>query len=648
MKYRPEIDGLRALAVIPVILFHAGFKLFSGGFVGVDVFFVISGYLITTIIVSEMEQGTFSLVRFYERRARRIIPALFFMLLISGVAAWFWLLPNEMRTFSQGLVATSLFSSNFFLYKTCGYYCSLETNPLVHTWSLAVEEQFYMFFPLILIFGWKLEKGKLMFLLGSLLSLSLCLAIYYSTHNPSFNFLMLSTRFWELLIGAMASIFISSKKLLPMFSNQVNNVLSLIGFLLVIVSIFLFDEKIPHPSMYTLAPVLGALLIILFANSLTAIGKLLSVKIITGLGLISYSTYLWHQPIFAFAINRTIDKPGKISYLFLCVLAVFFGYLSWYFIEKPFRDKIKINSKRIFSFTFYGTLCFFSFGLAGHFSNGFPARFGSLLVKTDIFRENRQQQQVAGCKLYRGKFNFSTCLKGDLVSSPSVAIIGDSHGEVLVHELSNSFAKSNLSFIPFVKSGCKLNFYMEANVNEELQECNDYQKAVEDEVKANEKIKILIIVARWDSAELHGDSILAQQSEFELHVKTINQILALGKKIILIYPNPIHGKEVSEYMSKNILFYDEKLPMLTIDSEVFEKRIKYYNLRYDSIGSSKNVYRIETKSIFCNSTQGLKCISQVDGEPLYYDKSHLSNKGAVLIVDKIMRSLFIKDLMDKH
>ena len=166
MNYRREIDGLRSLAVMPVILFHAGFHVFSGGFVGVDIFFVISGYLITTILVNEMDQGNFSIVNFYERRARRILPVLFFIMLLCLPFAWLWLIPTEMKSFSQSLVAVSVFSSNILFWLTSGYFGAVaELKPLLHTWSLAVEEQYYMIFPLLLLLGWRLGKRRLVWML---------------------------------------------------------------------------------------------------------------------------------------------------------------------------------------------------------------------------------------------------------------------------------------------------------------------------------------------------------------------------------------------------------------------------------------------------------------------------------------------------
>jgi peptidoglycan/LPS O-acetylase OafA/YrhL len=206
MKYRPEIDGLRALAVIPVMLFHAGFTTFSGGFVGVDVFFVISGYLISTTILTEKELGTFSLMKFYEHRARRILPALFTIMLVCIPFAWAWLLPIDMKRFSQSLIAVSGFASNILFFWTSDYFdIASELKPLLHTWSLAVEEQYYLLFPIMLLLTWKFGRKKISFLLLFLTIVSLIVAHVSSKNSPAFAFYLLPTRAWEILAGAIIS-----------------------------------------------------------------------------------------------------------------------------------------------------------------------------------------------------------------------------------------------------------------------------------------------------------------------------------------------------------------------------------------------------------------------------------------------------------
>jgi peptidoglycan/LPS O-acetylase OafA/YrhL len=275
MDYRREIDGLRAIAVLPVILFHAGFEMFSGGFVGVDVFFVISGYLITSIILAEKEAGTFSLMRFYERRARRILPALFVVMAACAPFAWLWLLPNDMEDFSQSLVAVSLFVSNILFWGESGYFdTAAELKPLLHTWSLAVEEQYYVLFPLFIMLTWRLGKRWIAGLLVVTAAISLSLAQWGAYNQSAATFFLLPTRSWELAIGAFIALYFSQPQRMDA-SDAVKQAASGAGLLLILYGVFAFSKSTPFPSFYALLPTMGAALIILFATPSTVVGMLL-------------------------------------------------------------------------------------------------------------------------------------------------------------------------------------------------------------------------------------------------------------------------------------------------------------------------------------------------------------------------------------
>jgi peptidoglycan/LPS O-acetylase OafA/YrhL len=298
MRYRAEIDGLRAVAVFPVILFHAGFEHFNGGFVGVDVFFVISGYLITTIILAEKEQGTFSLVNFYERRARRILPALFLVMFVSLPFAWLWLLPSDMKDFSQSLVAVSTFTSNILFWHETGYWgAANELKPLLHTWSLSVEEQYYILFPLFLILMWRFRRRWIFSSFVVIAAISLIVSQWGAYNNPSANFFLLPTRGWELAIGAgIAFYFLYRKQTIrTLLSHKfIGEVLGLVGLLMIGYAVFTFDQTVPFPSGYALIPTIGAALIILFSSPETLVGRLLGTKVLVGIGLIRshFKTYL--------------------------------------------------------------------------------------------------------------------------------------------------------------------------------------------------------------------------------------------------------------------------------------------------------------------------------------------------------------------
>jgi peptidoglycan/LPS O-acetylase OafA/YrhL len=355
MNYRREIDGLRALAVIPVILFHAGFQSFSGGFVGVDVFFVISGYLITSIILKEKHAGTFSLVGFYERRARRILPALFLVMFVCLAFGWVWLLPSDMKMFSESLVAVSFFASNIMFYLTSSYFKpAAELKPLLHTWSLAVEEQYYLLFPLFVMLAWRFEKRWIVATLAVLAGLSLGAAHYGSTTDPSFTFFLLPTRGWEILIGALVGFYlfgVNNDELTNSHRSPASQLLSFTGLLLCIYGVFAFDALTPYPSLYTLLPTIGTVLILLFATQETIIGTLLGSKWLAGIGLISYSAYLWHQPIFAFARHRFIDQPSKPALLCLAIASFLLAYVSWKYVETPFRCRQSITRRNMLATT---------------------------------------------------------------------------------------------------------------------------------------------------------------------------------------------------------------------------------------------------------------------------------------------------------
>jgi peptidoglycan/LPS O-acetylase OafA/YrhL len=366
LKYRAEIDGLRALAVIPVILFHAGFELFSGGYVGVDVFFVISGYLITTILIEDIENKRFSIVNFYERRARRILPALFFVMLVCIPFAWMWMLPSQMKDFSQSLVAVILFASNILFWIESGYFdATAEEKPLLHTWSLAVEEQYYVLFPIFLILAWRFGKNRVFWMIVVMAAISLLLSEWGWRKQATANFYLAPSRVWELFAGSIAAFVVQKNGV------QKNNLLASLGLLMILLSIFVYDEKTPFPSVYGLVPILGVVLLVLYAEKETVAAKLLSTKVFVGTGLISYSAYLWHQPLLAFARIKSSEPPSNTVLLALISLSIVLAFLSWKYVENPFRSRQKFSKKSIFQYSILGVMTFGSIGLYGHNSNGF-------------------------------------------------------------------------------------------------------------------------------------------------------------------------------------------------------------------------------------------------------------------------------------
>ena len=374
MKYRAEIDGLRAFSVVPVILFHAGFELFRGGFVGVDVFFVISGYLITTVLIEDIEHNRFSLLNFYERRARRILPALFFVMLVCIPFAWMWMLPSQLEGFSQSLIAVSLFVSNILFWRVDHRYFEAgeEELPLLHTWSLAVEEQYYVLFPIFFFLAWRYGKNRVFWMIVVMVSVSLLLCEWAWRHKgPNINvanFYLAPTRAWELFSGSIAAFIVHKRGV------RKNDTLSFLGLAAIIFSIFTYDESTPFPSAYTLVPVVGVVLLVLFAEKETSVARMLSTKAFVGMGLISYSAYLWHQPLFAFAHIRLLDKPSDLLMVILFGLSLALAVASWRYIEKPFRRKFFLKRKHIFIISLVGIVAFIGMGLVGYLNNGFTER----------------------------------------------------------------------------------------------------------------------------------------------------------------------------------------------------------------------------------------------------------------------------------
>ena len=376
MQYRAEIDGLRALAVIPVVLFHAGISGFSGGFVGVDIFFVISGYLITSIILSEQQKERFTLAGFYERRARRILPALMLVVLLSTLAAWYLLLPTELVDFGKSLASVGIFASNILFWTESDYFAQTsEFIPLLHTWSLAVEEQFYLIFPLFMIWTVAAVKSKRLLILIVVGILSLVFTEWAWRNAPEANFFLAPSRIWELLAGVFCAFYLQDSR---RFSNLIKQLGSMVGLLMLIYSIVFFDKTIPFPSFYALVPVLGTVLVILFTDKETLVGRLLSIPFIVGIGLISYSAYLWHQPLFVFARIQSLEELSVLTLLGLSLLAFIMAYISWRWVEKPFRNRNWLSQRQILWMAGLCSLVLIGLGLLFVFGEGFDERYVTL------------------------------------------------------------------------------------------------------------------------------------------------------------------------------------------------------------------------------------------------------------------------------
>ncbi len=428
--YRPEIDGLRALAVIPVIFYHAGFSPFSGGYVGVDVFFVISGYLITAIILSEIASGTFSTISFYERRARRILPALFILLIVCLPFSWILMVPVEMKAFSDSLIAVSTFVSNLWFWRTTNYFdTTAHLKPLLHTWSLSVEEQFYIFYPILLLLLSRFRKTVLILSLSITAVISLILADWLSIHKTAAAFYLLPARMWELILGALAAIYLKDPPEWRL-SRLVGNSGGFFGIALLAYAIFMFDGQIRTPSYFTLIPTLGTICIILFVTKDSLLGKILGHRILVGIGLLSYSAYLWHQPTFAFARLSGLLESNEMLFLPLIGAIFIIAYLSWKYVESPFRDRRRFTRKTIIKLSAIFSAALILFGLIGHFTSGF------------LYRYAAQDRALASLDGYEAGLYVSKRFDEKLLipfnpldGRRKVLIIGDSFGQDLVNAL---------------------------------------------------------------------------------------------------------------------------------------------------------------------------------------------------------------------
>jgi len=625
MKYRAEIDGLRALAVIPVILFHAGITFFSGGFVGVDIFFVISGYLITTIIYDEIKEQRFSIVNFYERRARRILPALFFISALCIPFAWLWMLPEELKNFSQSLIAVNLFSSNIFFWKASGYFDSAaEFTPLLHTWSLAVEEQFYIFFPLVLLFFRRLRENWLIILIGSMVVASLAIAEYGAKHHPTANFYLLPTRAWELGIGALLAI---CTPLWQPVNQRLAQPLSIIGLLLITYAIIFFDRTVPFPSHWALIPVIGTALIIVYAHQQTWVGKLLGVKGVVGIGLISYSAYLWHQPLFAFARIKMIDN--STIYLLLAGLALLFAYLSWRFIEQPFRSKTRYNRNNIFLGSFIFSALFISLGLIGSLNNGFQQRYtqeDNLLLRflkydrIAIYRQN-----VCFLNLEQSFYAFENTCYSAHHTSQSLFLWGDSHAAAL----SFGIRQLHLDTTQLTIAGCPPFMAYQSQVQPHCSEVNQF---ILDKL-TSDKPEIVLLHANWLESYLLNDQLLAQYLEHT--IKQIKEkspastIVVLGgvpqwqPSLPAILVRSKSGLEPSSYSKPSQL-----------------KELRAADRLLAQVSKSNNIPFISLLHRYCTHDSCLS-VTQYQGknEPFAWDYGHLTRSSSLLLSRHVLDNI---------
>lgn len=629
MEYRREIDGLRALAVLPVIFFHAGFAPFSGGFVGVDVFFVISGYLITSIILLEKDAGRFSLLRFYERRARRILPALFFVMLVCIPFAWAWMLPHQLKDFAQSLVATAVFLSNVFFYLETDYFNDFaETAPLLHTWTLAVEEQYYLLFPLLLLILWRFGRKATVATLAVAAVVSFAVADWASFAHPAAAFYLLPTRGWELLIGVLIAFYFRPVAGTPRkeFGPLASQVGSLSGLALILYAVIAFGGDTPFPGRYALVPTLGAALIILFARPDTWVGRVLASTPFVGVGLISYSAYLWHQPLLAFARLHTLDGLPLGLALVLCAAVLPLSYISWRWVEKPART-VRLNLPVLASAVSVVAVCFVAVGYMGHRTDGFMSykldQLDPRYRKYVIDRNSELALRKASWDRYVAQAD-TAFPAGD--GRARVLILGDSKSEDL---------------------------YLALMMNEELFSSSVFRRMRLDDECMRDLVDRLDRpnagigdpICRTEVEELLGKPLLEQANEIVLTATW--QIHTYRHAADVVGRLSSQGKKVSVISTAN--FNDVTSLSMAIAKQKMSRqeaaKYVYHNIRGDwrkhSLALKQDLTSrgqgrfLEKLDLLCDQGRHVCNLFGSDGKPYIYDSGHLTVQGAEIFGRKV-------------
>jgi len=649
MKYRPEIDGLRTIAVLSVILYHANFDVFGGnplkgGFLGVDIFFVISGFLITSILLNGFENNSLTLLNFYERRSRRILPILLFVMTASMPFFWMVLLPSDFQSYSWQLISGIFSVSNFYFWTEDSYWAADSIlKPFLHTWSLGVEEQFYLFMPFLVIMmvHRNFTRPTLIFL--TLALLSLIASHYISIRHAQSSFYLLPFRAWELLIGASIALMRDKD-----FSRVRPSFLPTIGLAIIFASFYFFDDETLHPSFYTLLPTIGVGLIIIFANEKDLTIKILRNKIMTSIGLISYGLYLWHFPVFSYLSHMGLFQNSDIK-LGAIILVFSLSIFTFFVIEKPFRSFALIKSK-----TLWSVLVIWVSVLS------LTAYWGT----TDEFAQ--RYPEIINLPSEPGDSENHKWLSSTGNPNGNVILVGDSHIRALAPEFKKWAIDNNFNFAKSTLGGCifLLNMNRVKKSNFQTNNCNisnqnDRLKFILDApasiVLIGGRIQLIVEESMFNNMEGvdEGDwdyflqnqhnnlkTIQARRDSIAKNYKlTINKILDAGHVVVLLYPVPevaIHvPKKILEKIKGNIPSATEIITKnpITTDYEVYRKRVANSVHILDQIDSPK-IYRIYPSEIFCNSDLNKRCVTHSDKVSYYLDGDHLSNFGAQLILEK--------------
>ena len=602
--YRPDIDGLRAIAVLSVVLYHAAVAATSGGFVGVDVFFVISGYVISKSLQADLERGHFSVMSFYERRVRRIFPAMFVMFAATWLVAFMLLLPTYFADYSQSLAASAGFVSNVYFWKASGYFANgANLRPLLHTWSLSVEEQFYLFAPLTLFAVHRWFGRRWALVLGPAAVASLALSAYAARIGPTANFFLLPTRAWELLLGAVLQL----RPPAQLKARWVRELIGLAGLALIAWPVFGYTEATPFPGLTAIPPCLGAaLLIYVGANEGSAVTRLLSLPALVAVGLISYSVYLVHWPIISFATFYTLRAPTPWESAAIVAASLTLGALSWRFIEQPFRHKDFRPSRRaLLGGALAAMAAFIALGAVGVLAKGFPGRFPA-------FHEEQTVGSPAGrwregvCFLDSNpdipKWNARACTITP--AGHEMALLwGDSYAAHYVPGIEADARNIPYTVLEYTAAGCPPVLSYTAYDRPNCQRFNQNALSV---IRRN-NVKVVVLSARWVDQQRRG---------LEQLTSTLTALSRMGVRAYVIGQSPMFTTHVQVIEFRNRDMKGQKSWPMAFDPDV--------NAKLRAIAGPSFV---DPLPYMC---RGKLCRYVQDGRLLFADEGHLSAYGSVL------------------
>lgn len=633
-RYRADIDGLRALAVLAVVLFHARVGGFSGGFVGVDIFYVISGYLITSLIVHELDAGSFSLIRFYERRIRRIFPALFGMLLLCTMAACLLLIPKDLQTFACSIIAATVFASNIFFKRQAssdeGYFSrGSESQPLLHTWSLAIEEQFYLLFPLTLMLFVRHSKRRAAQAVGCGCAISFFLSIWTAKTRPVAAFYILAPRAWELLVGSLIALKVVS----PIRSRALRELAGFTGMGLIVWAIGTFAKDTTFPGINALFPCLGAALIIVAGeDGPSHIRRALSIPQLVFVGLISYSLYLWHWPVLVLARYFFVGDLNPVE-TGVCVLtAGGLATLSYHFVEKPFRRNTTVSRRQVFAFGLAASTVSLAFGAGILASRGIPGRYEeatSRLVAANVLRTEDYEEVCGNWKTaVRSIRDIKICQLGpDLVQK--VLFWGDSHVQQLFPVIKSLHDRGLLhdpGVLTAIENGCPPAEHL--NSREGGYHCDSFAQLAMTRAMAADVDTVFIGFNTWWSVHQDlcpsmngvctGELSLGEVRDHFLNelAEHVTSLKECGKRVIVSLPFPMYDKSIPDVEIRDAIFGRFGLHWTASD-------ITLPSFRADiaAVAQRTGARIFDPRKSLCRDDG---CVTEIDGVSIYKDDNHIA------------------------